>query len=92
MERSGLRFETFAHEGCKIAAAKKVFYRFFYLLTLFKRLLFPTSQSPMSKLFRCSGFLGKSNGKKWSQIVRLLLIKGENRRAKKIVFRRILPY
>ena len=26
MERSGLRFETFAHKGCKIAAAEKVFF------------------------------------------------------------------
>ena len=63
--------------GCKIAAAKKVFYRFFFhLFTLFKRLFAPTSLSPMSKLFRFLESLGESNGKKWSQIWKLLLRKG----------------
>ena len=41
-----------------------------------KRLFTPISQSPMSKLFRFSESSGKSNGKKWSQILTLLLIKG----------------
>ena len=43
---------------------------------LFKRLFAPTSQSRMSKKFRDSESLGKSNGKKWSHIWKLLLIKG----------------
>ena len=33
-----------------------------------KRLFAPTSQSRMSNIFRDSESLGKSNGKKWSQI------------------------
>ena len=39
---------------------------FFHLFTPFKRFFAPTSQSPMSKLFRFSESFGKSNGKKWS--------------------------
>ena len=34
----------------------------------FKRLFAPTSQSQMSNIFRGLESLGKSNGKKWSQI------------------------
>ena len=34
----------------------------------FKRLFAPTSRSRMSNIFRDSVSLGKSNGKKWSQI------------------------
>ena len=34
----------------------------------FKRLFAPTSQNRMSNIFRDSESLGKSNGKKWSQI------------------------
>ena len=34
----------------------------------FKRLFAPTSQSWMSNIFRESESLGKSSGKKWSQI------------------------
>ena len=34
----------------------------------FKHLFAPTSRSRMSKIFRDSESLGKSNGKKWSQI------------------------
>ena len=34
----------------------------------FKRLFAPTSRRRMSKIFRDSESLGKSNGKKWSQI------------------------
>ena len=69
---------TFAPKGCKIAAAKKVFYRFFLLdlFTPFKSLFAPASQSPMSKLFRFLKSVGISNEKKWSQICKLLLIKG----------------
>ena len=35
---------------------------------LFKRLFAPTFRSRMSNIFRDSESLGKSNGKKWSQI------------------------
>ena len=54
-------------------------------------LILPPSLSLMSKLFRFSESLGKSNGKKWSQIWKLLL-GVKSRRKKKLVFRRILPY
>ena len=56
-----------AHKGCKIAAAKKVFYSFFHLFALFKPLFAPISQSSIYKLFRFSESLGKSNAKKCSQ-------------------------
>ena len=42
----------------------------------FKHLWAPTSQIRMSKIFRGSEYLGKSNGKKWSPIWKFLLIKG----------------
>ena len=59
----------------------------------FKRLFAPTCRSWMSKIFRDLESLGKSNGKKWSQIWKLLLIKGVKLlRKKKFVFGRILPY
>ena len=45
-------------------------------LTPFNGLLAPTSQTPMSKLFRFSKSLGKNKVKKWSQIGKHLLIKG----------------
>ena len=68
----------------KIAAQKKLvfgqilpyFFLLLLFLTLFKGLFAPTSQSQMFKLFRFLESLGKSNGKKWSQIWKLLLIKG----------------
>ena len=52
MEEVVSDLKTFAHKGCKIDAVKKVFYDFFHLFTPFKHLFAPTSQSPMSKLFR----------------------------------------
>ena len=42
----------------------------------FKRLFAPPSESWMSKIFRDSESLGKSNANKWSQICKLTLIKG----------------
>ena len=42
----------------------------------FKHLFAPTSWNRLSKIFRDSESLGKSNKKKWSQIWKLLLIKG----------------
>ena len=56
----------------KIAAQKKVFFfTFFGLLrfsVFFNGIFAPTSRSKMSNIFRDSESLGKSNGKKWSQI------------------------
>ena len=80
--------KAFAHKGCKIAAEKKSFFiDFFYLFTLFKRLFAAASWNPMSKHFRFSESLEKSNEKKWSQIWKLLLIKGvKSPRKKKLVF------
>ena len=82
--------KTFAHIGCKIAAVKKVFIYFILFLHLFA----PTSQSPMSILFfSFSESLGKSNGKKWSQIWKLYLIKSVKSPLKKCFFLlQILPY
>ena len=71
----------------KIAAQKKVFFlTFFGLLRLsvfFKGFFAPTSWSRMSNIFKDSEFLGKSNGKKWSNIWTFLFGSG---RAKKKVF------
>ena len=47
-----------------------------HFLTPFNGIFAPTSRIPMSKLFRFLGSLGKNNGKKWSQIWKLLFIKG----------------
>ena len=52
--------ETFAHKECKIAAAKRVFYIFFFSCSLCLNIFFaPISQSPVSKLFR---FLEEKKG------------------------------
>ena len=72
MKRSGLRFEHFAHKWCKIAAAKKVFVTdFHHLFIPFNDLFAPTSQSPTSNFFFNFESLRTSNGKKWSQILKL---------------------
>ena len=42
----------------------------------FRRLFAPTSQNQMSKNFRASEYMKKSNEKNWSHIWKLLLIKG----------------
>ena len=53
----------------KSAAQKKVFFfTFFTFQVPFNGLFAPTSQSRMSNIYRDSESLGKSNGKKWSQI------------------------
>ena len=58
-----------------------------------KGLFAPTSWSWMSKIFRDSESLGKSNGKKRSQIWKLLQRKGlKLQRKKKFVAGQILPY
>ena len=70
MERSGLRYEHFSLKFSKIAAQKKVsfFSHFFTFEVPFNGLFAPTSQSRMSNIVRDSESLGKSNGKKWSNI------------------------
>ena len=56
----------------KIASQKKVFFFFFFDLlrfsVFFNGLFAPTSWSRISNIFRDSESLGKSIGKKWSQI------------------------
>ena len=54
-----------------------LFVNVFTFWSTLKTSLCPTSQSWMSKFFRDSVPLRKSNEKKWSQIWELLLIKGE---------------
>ena len=53
----------------QIAAQKKFFFFIFFIFEVpFNGLFAPTCQSRMSNMFRDSESLGKSNGKKWSQI------------------------
>ena len=88
----------FAQKWSKIAASKKVFvYGFFYLFTFevpFKCLFAPTSQSWMSKTFKDSKSLGKSIGKKWSQIWTFLIKNGlkSPRRKKKFLQKKFLIF
>ena len=60
----------------------------------FKRLFAPTSRSQMSNIFRDSESLGKSNGKKWSQMWIFCLKIVKNRRAKKkeVSIKKTKPY
>ena len=51
-------------KGVKLPQQKKFFTDFFYLVNPFKRLFAPTSEGPMSKLFRFLESLGKSNRRK----------------------------
>ena len=67
--------KTFAHKGCKIATAKKALADLFHLFTTIKRFFVRTYRSPITKLFRLSEPLGKSNGEKGSQTLKLWLIK-----------------
>ena len=65
---SDLKF--FAKNCVYLPRRKKFFHRFFssHLFTPFNGPFAHTSWSPMSKIFRYLESLGKSNGKKWSQI------------------------
>ena len=59
----------------------------------FKRLLPQLPKVQWPNFLKFSKSFGKSKGKKWFQIWKLLVIKGETTRCKiKLVFRRILPY
>ena len=74
----------------KIAGQKKVFFFTFFgllwFLVFFNGLFAPTSQSRMSNIFRDSESLGKSIGKKWSQIWTFLFENCRKSRHKKKVF------
>ena len=81
----------------KIAAKKKVFFfTFFGLLrfsVFFNGLFAPTSRNRMSNIFRDSESLGKSNGKKWSNIWTFLFqsgLKSPRKKKKKLLL--ILPW
>ena len=79
---------TFLLKKC-LKCRSEIFFDVFLfpLITTFKRFFVPTSQRPMSKLFKFSQFLGKTNGKKWSQIQILLVIKGiKSPRKKSLIF------
>ena len=77
MESNGLRFDFFCSKIVWNRRGKKSFLQIFYhLFTPLNGLFASVSQSPMSKLFKCSESLGKSNGKKWSQIWTFLLTNG----------------
>ena len=73
-------------KGVESPQQKKNFTDFLHLFTPFKPLFAPTFWSPMSKKFWFSESLWKSNGKKGSQIVKLLLIKGLHLPHKKSCF------
>ena len=71
-------------KSVKLPRKKNVFWPIFFLLsrvilvlvflTMFIGLFAHTSRSPTSKLFRFLESLGKSSGRKWSQIWKLFLI------------------
>ena len=100
MERSCLKEKkTFTNKGCKITTRKLVLFweefclteqDFFFCFSLhLSSLLAPISRSPMSKTIRFWDSFGKSNGKKWSQIWKLLLNKGVKLLWRKKFFLRI---
>ena len=65
----GPDMNIFVWKLSKIAAQKKVFFSHFFTFEVpFNGLFAPTYRSRMSNIFRDSESLGKSNGKKWSQI------------------------
>ena len=66
--------------------------RLFTFEVPFKRLFAPTSRSRMSNIVRDSESLGKSNGKNWSQIWKILLESCLKSPRKKSLFWLILPY
>ena len=67
MQRSGLKYENFCLKIVSNRRAKKNLTVFTFEVP-FNGLFGPPSRSRMSNIFRDSESLGKSNGKKWSQI------------------------
>ena len=85
MIRSGFRFEHFWSKMVKHCRRKKSFLKHFFICSLRLNVF-------LSKLFRFLESLGKSSGKKWSQIGKLLLIKGVKwHHKKKDFFQQMLP-
>ena len=78
----------------KIGAQKKVFFSltFFTFEVPFYSLFAPTSKSRMSNIFRDFESLGKSNGKKWSQIWTFVFENFLKSPRKKSLFLLILPW
>ena len=73
----GLWADAFYKLQClSVCVSVCLFVCLFTFEILVKRLFSLTSQSQMSKIIRDSEFLGQSNGKKWSHLWKLWLIKG----------------
>ena len=71
-EASALCADAFYASICPyVCLSVRLFVCVFIFEVPFKRLFAPPSQSRMSKIFRDSEFLGKSNGEKWSRIWKL---------------------
>ena len=85
MERSGLRSEHFSLKIVENRRAK-FFLLFFTFEVQFNSLFAPTFRSWMSNIFRDSESLGKSNGKKWSNIWTFLFGSGLKLPRKRIFF------
>ena len=76
----------------KIAAQKKVFFSLTFSLLRYRLTVF-CPHFRMSNIFRDSESLGKSNGKKWSNIWTSLFRSGlKSPRKKKVFFLLILPW
>ena len=88
MERNGLSYEHFCLKIVKNRRAKKSFFSltFFTFEVPFNGFFAPTSQSRMSNIFWDSESLGKSNGKKWSNIWTFLFGSGLKSPCKKNCF------
>ena len=79
---------TFMFENCrKSPRKKKIFFLTFFTFEVpFNGLFSPTSRSWMSNIFKDSESLGKSNGKKWSNIWTFLFGSGLKSPQKKKFF------
>ena len=83
---SALWADAFYKSKClSVCVSVCLFVHLFTFEVPFKRLLAPTSRSWMSNIFRDSKSLGKSSGKKWSQIGTFLFESGLKSRRKKSV-------
>ena len=93
VERRGLRFEFFLKNGLKSPPRKKLFTdkKKFTFELQFKHHFAPTSQKLMSNFFKDSELLGKSSGKKWSQMWIVLLKNGLKMPWQKKFFLQISP-
>ena len=86
-KKSSQMWKLLLKNGLKLPRQKKFFTHIFLpLFTPFKRLFAPIFRIPMTKLFRFSKSFEETNGKKWSQIWLLLLIKGVKLPQQKVWF------